>query len=325
MEIVFTMTKVFIVGGAGFIGSHLVQLCLEQKYQVWVYDDFSTGRKEFLPKSVALHVVEGDILDTEPLSNWIDECAPDTLYHLAAIHYIPACEKMPERALRVNVEGTQNVLNACAQHPVPRILFASTGALYDPVNTGLLMETSPVKAHDIYSISKLSGEQLLKHHVSKNGGQAIITRFFNTVGRHETNPHIVPTIMAQLADGSRQIKLGNLRPRRDYVHVQDVAEALFILGSIPMEQPFDIFNIGSGQEYSVQELVVLCSEVIHEPIEIISAPELQRSVDRPNQLADLTKIHQVSGWNPKRTLKQALCEVWEESFENRAAYQHSTT
>jgi len=113
------------------------------------------------------------------------------------------------------------------------------------------------------------------------------------------------------------IKLGNVHTRRDYVHVQDVAEALFILGSIKIELPFDIFNIGSGREYSVQELVEMCAEVIGEPIEVISLPELQRRVDRLSQLADLAKIQQASGWKPARTLRQALGEVWEETLKKR--------
>lgn len=311
------MVKVFIIGGAGFIGSHLVQLCLEQACQVWVYDDFSTGRREFLPAHPSLHVVEGDILDMQCLSNPLDECTPDVLFHLAAIHYIPACENNPQRALRVNVEGTQSVLSACAQHQVPRIVFTSTGALYDPINNGLLAETSPVKAQDIYSLSKLTGEQLVQYDVSKNSNQAVVARLFNTVGRRETNPHVVPSIMAQLASGIRQVKLGNLYPRRDYVHVEDVAEALFALGNVPMQQPFDIFNIGSGTEYSVQELIRFCSEVISESLEIVPVPDLLRKVDRPSQLADLVKIKQTCGWKPTRTLEQALREIWEDDLEHR--------
>jgi len=308
------MTRVLIIGGAGFIGSHLVRLCLERKCQVWVYDDFSTGRKEFLPNDSALHVVEGDILNTKCLSNTIGESNTDTLYHLAAIHHIPTCEKRPERALRVNIEGTQSVLSACAQDLVPRIIFTSTGALYDPASTGPLVETSPVEPQDVYALSKLAGEQLVQYHVSRRGGQGIVARLFNTVGRRETNPHVVPAIMAQLAAGSRLIKLGNLHTRRDYVHVEDVADALFILGSMSVEQSLDIFNIGSGQEYSVAELVDLCSRVIGEPIKITTAAERRRKVDRPSQLADLAKIQQATGWKPKRKLEQALCEIWEEAL-----------
>ncbi len=284
---------------------------------MWVYDDFSTGRRDFLPSHPDLHIVEGDILNLEHLSHVVRQCVPDVVFHLAAIHHIPTCEKLPERALRVNVEGTQNVLSACAQHSVARLLFASTGAIYDPAVIGPLSETAPVLGQDIYSISKLAGENLVRHHIMKHGGQAVAARFFNTVGRRETNPHVIPAIMAQLAQGQRQIRLGNLSPRRDYVHVQDMAEALFTLGSLPLENPFELFNIGSGQEYSVQELVELCSEAIGEPIEIISASELQRKVDRPHQLADLSKIQKQSGWQPRRTLKQALKEIWEETLEQK--------
>jgi len=317
------MTNVLIIGGAGFIGSHLVDVCLKRNCRIWVYDNFSTGRQKFLPTASTVHVVEGDILDTKYLSDTITACSPDTLYHLAAIHHIPTCEKMPDRALRVNIEGTQSVLSACAKHHIPRIIFASTGALYDPINIGPLAETSPVKAHDIYSISKLTGERLVEYHVDQNDGQAVIARLFNTVGRRETNMHVIPAIMAQLAAGGRQLKLGNLNPRRDYVHVEDVAQALFILGNMTIDTPFDIFNIGSGREYSVRELIELCSEIVSEPLETVSDPGLQRKVDRPSQLADLSKIQRTSGWKPERTLKQALSEVWEEGLENRDAHKHA--
>jgi UDP-glucose 4-epimerase len=301
-----------IIGGAGFIGSHLVDVCLAADHQVWVYDNFSVGKKEFLPEHKMLHIIEGDILDSTGLSNLIGDCTPDLVYHLAAIHHIPTCERMPERALRVNIEGTNSVLSACAHSSVSRIVFASTGALYDPASTGALAETTLVKAFDIYSISKLAGEHLMQYHVSKNDSQAVIARLFNTVGRRETNQHIIPMIMDQLAAGVRQIKLGNLHPRRDYVHVEDVAEALFELGEIHLAEPSDIFNIGSGVEYSVQEIVELCAEIIGESVDIISVPNLQRKVDRPNQLANLTKIQQITSWKPKRTIKQALSEVWQD-------------
>jgi UDP-glucose 4-epimerase len=135
--------------------------------------------------------------------------------------------------------------------------------------------------------------------------------------------HVIPAIMAQLAAGGRQLKLGNLNPRRDYVHVEDVAQALFILGNMTIDKPFDIFNIGSGREYSVRELIELCSEIVSEPLETVSDPGLQRKVDRPSQLADLSKIQRTSGWKPERTLKQALSEVWEEGLENRDAHKHA--
>lgn len=319
------MARALVIGGAGFIGSHLVRVCLDQSCEVCVYDNFSTGRREFLPADSNLHIIEGDILKTIYLSNAMDEFSPDIVFHLAAIHHIPTCERIPTQALRVNVEGTQSVLSAIIKHRGARIIFASTGGLYDSSCTGPLGETFPVRAQDIYAISKFAGERLLQRHVSKYDGRAIIARLFNAAGRRETNPHLIPSVMAQLTAGERHIRLGNLYPRRDYVHVEDAAEALFRLGRMPMEQPIEIFNIGSGQEFSVRELVELCSKVISEPLEIVSIPELRRKMDRPSQLADLTKIKQMSAWKPKRTLEQALSEIWQENLEKTFSLQKSGT
>lgn len=310
------MKKVVIVGGAGFVGSHLVDLCISYDVQVLVYDNFSTGRREFLPDNHLIKIVDGDILDSQNLETAIINFSPDVLYHLAAIHHIPTCEKAPDKALRVNVEGTQSVLTACGKSDIPRIVFASTGALYDPANSGALLEDSPVKTHNIYSISKQTGEQLLAYHADQFGAQTVIARLFNVVGRRETNQHVIPAIMTQLSSGNREIALGNLHPRRDYIHVEDVAEALFAISSILMTVPCDVFNIGSGREYSVGELVELCAEIIAEPVEIVSDPVRRRKSDRPSQLADVTKLQEASNWRPTRTLKQALAEIWQETLSN---------
>jgi UDP-glucose 4-epimerase len=310
------MKKVVIIGGAGFVGSHLVDLCISYDIQVLVYDNFSTGRRAFLPDNHLIKIVDGDILDSQNLETAINNFSPDVLYHLAAIHHIPTCEKTPDKALRVNVEGTQSVLTACGKSDIPRIVFASTGALYDPANSGALLEDSPVKTHNIYSISKQTGEQLLAYHADQFGAQTVIARLFNVVGRRETNQHVIPAIMTQLSSGNREIALGNLHPRRDYIHVEDVADALFAISSILMTVPCDVFNIGSGREYSVGELVELCAEIIAEPVEIVSDPVRRRKSDRPSQLADVTKLQEASNWRPKRTLKQALAEIWQETLSS---------
>lgn len=309
--------KSLIIGGAGFIGSHLVDVCLKNDSQVCVYDNFSTGRRSFLPSSPELRVVEGDILNSKQLSETIQQFDPDVVYHMAAIHHIPTCEKIPEQALNVNIVGTESVLNACSENRVPRVVFTSTGALYDPLITGPLAETAPVKAFDIYSISKLTCEYLLKYYVEKREQEVIVARLFNNVGRRETNSHLIPAIVAQLASGNRQVKLGNLSPRRDYIHVEDVVEALFALGTMEMQLPFDIFNIGTGAEHSVKELVEIFADVIGEPLEVISAPEFQRKVDRPTQQADSTKLQSLTGWRPARSLRQAIGEIWQENLEKQ--------
>lgn len=302
---------VLVTGGAGFIGSHLAARGLAQGCRVWIYDNFSRGRREFLPASANLAIVEGDILDGARLKATVCDARPHVVFHLAAIHHIPTCEEEPASALRTNVEGTQQVLSACAAAAVPRIVFASTGAIYG-VAPGALAEDAPLCPHEIYGISKLTGEHLVRYYAERQEKEAVIARLFNTVGRHETNAHVIPDIVAQLVGGGRRIRVGNLDRRRDYVHVEDVAEALFRLSQASLPQRVEVCNIGSGREHSVEDIIRLFAAIVGAPLEAESVAERRRRNDRPNQMADLARLRQLTGWGPARTLRQALDEVWTE-------------
>ncbi len=303
--------KVLVIGGAGFIGSHLTDLLVQNNHTVCVYDNFSTGKRSFLPDSLLLSIIEGDILDAPLLNKTISDFQPHVCYHLAAIHYIPACENNPENAFRINVEGTQTVLSAC-KNKVENFVFASTGAIYDPAYTDPLSENSPISAKDIYGITKWTCEKMIEYYTSKEFGNAIIARLFNAVGRRETNPHLIPAIMEQLSNGVRHIELGNLYPKRDYIHVEDIADALYALLLSTNKNSYEVYNVGSGIEYSVERLVETCGEVIGEPLIIESVASRRRKYDRPNQLADISKLKKNTVWSPNRTLKQALVEAWSE-------------
>lgn len=298
-----------IIGGAGFIGSHLVDVCYAAGKNVIIYDNFSLGKMEYLKNSPNVEIVKGDILDLKSLQECIDKYQPEIVFHLAAIHFIPACENDPSNALRINVEGTQNVLLATAGK-VPKLIFTSTGAIYNPEITSALNEESDIKTGDIYGITKLTAEELVKYHVKKERGNAVIARLFNAVGPRETNPHLVPAIMDQLAEGNWHVELGNLFPKRDYIHARDIAEGLFAISQTKLDSSLEIFNVGSGIEYTVEELVTLCGEASGNPITIESVESRRRKYDRPNQLADISKITNLCGWKPKRSLRIALEEVW---------------
>lgn len=308
--------KVLIVGGAGFIGSHLVDLCLSKGFLTAVYDDFSTGKKHFLKNLDSKYIIEGNILDYEKLGKFINEYEPEIVFHLAAIHHIPTCENNPRKALNVNIDGTASVFEASGSK-ASKIVFASTGALYDPSNQDILNEQSPLKPTDIYSISKMACENIAEYFSKKLGISVVSARLFNTVGRRETNRHLIPDILEQLAKGKREVRLGNLTPLRDYIHVEDVAEALYSLGEKDFQNKFEVFNVGTGIEYSVVDLVNIFSEVIGEEIKIQSVPELQRKIDRPTQKSDSTKLISLTNWKPKRSLRQALEEVWKEHLSHQ--------
>jgi len=305
---------VFITGGAGFVGSHLVKVCLDSSWRVYVYDNFTSGKEEFLINHPNLKIIRGDILDTKLLSDSISLAKPGVVIHLAAIHYIPLCEQNPGMAIRTNVEGTQSIITACSnQSIIPRIVFASTGAIYDPLIEDSLDESSNIQALDIYGKTKLFAEELLELFILRQKSEVVIGRLFNVAGSHETNPHLIPAIMKQLNDGVRTIELGNLFPCRDYIHVKDVAEALFSLANMKMTKSLEVANIGSGVEYSVEELVELCAKVFGEKIEIKSVDSRRRKVDRPSQLAEISHINRICGWKPLRNLEQALEDALEES------------
>jgi UDP-glucose 4-epimerase len=304
--------RVIITGGAGFIGSHLTDLFLEGGHDVMVYDNLSVGRKEFIPLgNTKLQLLEADILDSAQIEKAVNEFNPDLVYHLAAIHFIPTCENDPVSALRINVEGSQNVFMACKNKNI-RVVFTSTGAIYDPTYDAELTEDSEVNTKDIYGLTKHTAESLAEYHVMKGFGSISIARLFNAVGRRETNPHLIPAIMEQLSIGDLKVELGNLYPRRDYIHVEDIAEGLYSMRSIISEESPIVVNIGSGIEHSVGDLVKLFSEVIGKKIEIIQVASRMRKNDRPGQLAGIGKLNKLTGWKPKRNLRIAIEEILQE-------------
>ena len=302
--------RVLVVGGAGFIGSHLVDVLLSSQCAICVYDDLSCGRRTHLPKEGnSFRFVQGNILDIELLQQVVVWWDPQVIYHLAAIHHIPTCEAEPERALRINVEGTQCVLRASQDSSrLERLVFTSSGAIYDDSETPL-DEGSPIRPRDIYGVCKVASEYLVTLGATQMGVPITIARLFNTVGPRETNSHLIPEIIEQIARGQREITLGNLEPRRDYVHVRDVAEALYALVRFDQRTDCEVFNIGSGQEYSVKEVIEMCAEVLGDPLHIVQSASKIRQVDRLNQLAGLQKIKREVGWQPVRSLRQALQEL----------------
>ena len=217
----------------------------------------------------------------------------------------------------MNVEGTQNVLNACVDR-VRRFVLASTGAIYDPSIKTALTEESGIQTGDIYGITKLACEELVKYHAKKGRGEVTIARLFNAVGTRETNPHLIPEIANQLASGRREIELGNLHPRRDYVHVDDIGDALTQIVSYPQHNNMECYNIGSGVEYSVKELIDLWSKVIGDSIVAKSVASRCRKIDRENQLSDTTKLRDHYDWRPKRDLETALRQIWQETISGAA-------
>jgi UDP-glucose 4-epimerase len=296
-------STVLVTGAAGFIGSAFCRRLLAAGHQVVGYDNLSRGRRELLPPGVRL--VEGDIRDAAGIARTVDETRPDAVVHLAAMHFIPDCIARPQETMQVNVEGTRRVLDAC-RGSVRHVVFASSGAVYQPSDGAAVEDTTPIGPLEVYGESKVRGEQLAAAFHAGTGITTSVLRFFNAIGRDETNPHVIPHIFESL-QASDAIKLGNMTPRRDYIDTRDVADA--IVAVLETAAGHTVLNVGTGTACSVSDIVDLIGRILGRPITVIGEAARMRPADRMLLLADITKIRQVTGWTPRITLEESLRDL----------------
>jgi UDP-glucose 4-epimerase len=303
------MSKILITGGAGFIGSAIVKR-LSPFYKVYVIDNLSYGKREFidLPED---QFFTKDILDRDQIFKIIHKVQPDHIIHLAAIHFIPDCNKYPFESARINIQGTRNILDAAAVLPhLKNLFFASTAAVY-PIRDHAVAEIHPTGPMDIYGLSKLTGEYLCEAFHQSTGIPVVVGRFFNAFGPNETNPHLIPEIERQLKSGKRTIHLGNLEPMRDFVYTFDMAELVIRLIE-KFDSGYDVFNIGRGEEYSVLEVVKQFQQALGESIRIEQDPSRIRKVERMHLLADVSKVVSFTGYSPQMTLQEGIKHLMNE-------------
>lgn len=300
-----TPLDVLVTGGAGFIGSHVVEQLITNGCRVSVLDDLSRGSRDWIPPAAELY--EADVTDACAVRDAVVRVNPNAVAHLAALHFIPSVDDAPQLARSVNVQGTANVLSACSEVPLRRLLFASTAAVYPNVGEPMTEQLPPAPL-DLYGETKLEGEGLVEAYAAASGADCTIARIFNVMGPRETNPHVVPEIVAQIRSGADELELGNLEPRRDLTDVRDVARALTqLLLSAP--SGVSIFNVGSGRALSVLELVQECERIVGRPLKIRQAPERMRRVERATLLASTTRIAEAVGWRPERDVRSTLAEL----------------
>jgi UDP-glucose 4-epimerase len=302
--------RIVVTGGAGFVGKELVRT-LRAKADVLVADLLRFGRPNWLNgalEGVSFRLV--DIRDAAAIRTLIEEFRPDVVVHLAAIHYIPECDADPANAVATNVAGTVNVLAACP--PATRFVFASSGAVYKPDEAPHREFVSELEPADIYGITKLQGEAYVRAFAADRGLSGCIVRLFNVIGPGETNPHLLPAIVAQLREGAEAIDLGNTWPKRDYIDVLDAASgfAAVALDGIPKAGGCEVVNLGSGQQYSVTEILERMRSVLGLEFEVRHDARRTRAVDRPFLGADISRIREIFGWSPAHMLDATLERTW---------------
>ena len=167
--------------------------------------------------------------------------------------------------------------------------------------------------------TKLHAEDYVRYVTERNGLDSVIVRLFNVIGPGDTNPHVVPEIVRQLRLGRRRIALGNVDPKRDYVHVDDVADGLVAVALpapdlLKADGP-DVVNLGTGRSYSVRELLQKLSAIVGHDLGIDVDRARVRSVDRPELVADSARLRERFGWTPRRDIDASLQSVWDDSAE----------
>jgi len=302
-----------ITGAAGFLGSHVVDALLARGTPVLAVDDLSTGRAEYLAPhraNPALTLARHDIRDTVGLTELFVCHRPAAVIHLAAVHFIPACNADPARTVGLNVGGTQCVLSAARAAGVGRFWFASTGDVYAPSDEPHREADSPIAPFGIYGLSKAMGEQLVAlESRSRSEARFVIGRLFNLYGPRETNAHILPDILAQLrADPDGALRLGALWPKRDLVPVADAARAVIAtLDSAAIGAA--TVNIATGAAVSMREVLDLLGELRGRPLRVELDPAKVRPVERGHLQADVAELRALLGWTPHTDLRRGLAEL----------------
>jgi len=294
------MKKVVVTGGCGFIGSHLIDELIERNYNVTVIDDCSAISNErfyFNKKALYFKYNIQDYNLIEPLFRNA-EC----VFHLAAESRIQTAIANPLYAVKTNVTGTANILQAARLGGVKRVIYSSTSSVYGLNETVPISENAPIDCLNPYSASKYCGEELCRMYSKLYNLDTLIFRYFNVYGeRSPTAGQYAPVIGIFLKQKNNNVPLtvvGTGKQRRDYVHVSDVVNAN-ILGMIAKENiNGQVFNIGTGKNYSVLELASFISD------NIIYIPE--RPGEAKTTLADISKAKNILNYNPQIKLKSWL-------------------
>lgn len=299
------MTKKILVTGAdGFIGSHLVESLVRDGYEVKAfvyYNSFNSwGWLDTAASDVAgeFEVIVGDIRDPHGVDAAIAGC--DRVLHLAALIAIPFSYHAPDAYVQTNVTGTLNVLQAARRHEVGKVVCTSTSETYGTAQFVPITEEHPLNAQSPYAATKVGADQMALSFQRSFDMPVSVLRPFNTYGPRQSARAVIPTIIGQIAAGSRQIKLGALHPTRDFTFVRDTARG-FIQAMGCDACIGEVINIGSNFEISIGDTVSLIAEAMGEQVEVLTDDDRIRPAasEVERLFAATEKAERLFGWKPE--------------------------
>jgi len=286
--------RITVTGGAGFIGSHLVERLLAAGHHVVVLDDLSTGHRSNLPiDHPRLRLLEGDAADPRAAAASVD--GSRIVYHLAAVASVQASIDEPVRAHRANLIATLMMLEAASAAGTQLFVYASSAAVYGDTRELPIRETAPKRPLSPYAADKLAGEHYLAHYHRTGRIRGVAFRFFNVYGPRQdpSSPYSgVISIFAQRARVGEPVTVfGDGEQSRDFVFVGDVIDQLAVAADHPLGEELESYNVGCGRAVSLLELLATLRELLG-PIEVRHAPE--RPGDVRHSVADISKLRAVA-------------------------------
>ena len=295
--------KVFITGGAGFIGTHLCKKLLTQNHDITVYDNFSNSFQENFTSTIKnkVTIVSGDILDYSKLVPSMKN--HDVVIHLAAKISVSESIKNPRSTFDTNVQGTLNVLNSCIQNDITKIIATSTAAVYPNTSAKTILdETSPTIPSSPYGESKLEMEKKINDFTSTNKISATILRLFNVYGYGQSPEYagVITQFKEKIQNDSPLTIYGDGSAVRDFVHVDDVIDAIILA----ITHTSSTYNIASGTSTSISDLAKMMITLTNKEIQILYNPS--RPGDILYSTADISFAKTNLGFTPKISLKSGL-------------------
>lgn len=317
--------KILVCGGAGYIGSHMVQLLVERGHTPVTLDNLSTGYADSIGDT---ELIIGDVLDTKLLDHVFTQHGPfDLVMHFCARSLVGESLEKPGLYYKNNVTGTLNLLDAMQRHGHKRLVFSSTAATYGVPGTDLIEEGHICKPINPYGKTKLAVEQALADYHAAYGIRSLSFRYFNACGahptaaigeRHDPETHLIPNILKSLLEGERRLKVfgddyetpdGSCI--RDYVHVCDICEAhLEAAAYLEDHDGAWVMNLGNGDGFSVFEIIQAVERVTKCPVEYDI--DDKRPGDPPRLVADASRAREMLNWNPSFNSIDSIIEsAWQ--------------
>jgi len=316
--------RIFVTGGAGYIGSVCSELLLNEGHEVAIFDNLIEGHRRAVDSRAQF--IQGDLADRDQIERALSNRRPDAVMHFAAYALVPESMRDPSKYFRNNVSNGLNLLDAMLTTGVQRIIFSSTCALFGPPDRVPIDETAPARPANPYGESKLAFEKILRWYDQVHGLKFVCLRYFNAAGAtedlgedHRPETHLIPNVL-KVALGQRpsleiygtDYETPDGTCIRDYIHIVDLAHAhILALGATAS----GFYNLGTGGGSSVQEVIAACRKITGRQIDTIEKP--RRPGDPPRLIASSEKIKKELGWQPQFQSLDVIIETawaWHQKF-----------